>query len=171
MAFLKGLPWQLWAGLGIMALGLFWGHLRFNAGQTEGLAERDKVQAKYDAHLRADTDALDEAKREARAAESAQKQAMADAKATYAKDKQHALDAKDLVIADLRSGARRLQDKWRGCESGPKTAGGGQGSDGLADLRAESAGRIVRYAAEADAQVTYLQGLIRSAPACFRIEP
>lgn len=40
-AFLRGLPWQLWAGLALLALGLFYGHLRYNAGQAD-------IQTKWD---------------------------------------------------------------------------------------------------------------------------
>lgn len=66
-------------------------------------------------------------------------------------------------LADLRSGNLRLREQWRGCEARQAQVGGAAGqSDGGADLRAESASRIVRAAAECDAQVKGLQAVIRS---------
>lgn len=158
------------AAIGLLGLVVWAIH---HDGYKAGLVERDKVQADYDAHLEADRKALADAARQARAIEAAQKKAMADAAAKYAKDKADALAAKNRVIDDLRSGALRLRKEWRGCQAASGAAGssdGGQAGDGLSDLQAESAGRIIGIAAEADAQVKYLQDLIRSAPRCFKVE-
>lgn len=66
-------------------------------------------------------------------------------------------------LADLRSGNLRLREQWRGCEARQAEVGGAASqSDGGADLRAESASRIIRAAAECDAQVTGLQRVILS---------
>lgn len=66
-------------------------------------------------------------------------------------------------LADLRSGNLRLREQWRGCEARKAQVGGASGqSDGGADDRAESASRIIRAAAECDAQVTGLQAVIRA---------
>lgn len=66
-------------------------------------------------------------------------------------------------LASLRDGSIRLRQQWQGCEARQAAVGGTTGqSDGGADDRAESAGRIVRAAAECDAQVQGLQSVIRS---------
>ena len=67
----------------------------------------------------------------------------------------------DVVVAGLLSGAERLRDHWEGCVStGPSDATGGPVVDGRTEDRAESAGRIVQYAAECDAQVKGLQSTL-----------
>ena len=69
----------------------------------------------------------------------------------------------DRTVADLRSGNLRLQERWRSCAANlPGSGGAGQGADAAADDRSESAGRIVRAAAECDAQVIGLQSVIRA---------
>ena len=69
----------------------------------------------------------------------------------------------DRTVADLRSGNLRLQERWRSCAASLPGPGGAAGQpDAAADDRSESAGRIVRAAAECDAQVLGLQGVIRA---------
>lgn len=69
----------------------------------------------------------------------------------------------DRTVADLRSGNLRLQERWRSCAANlPGSGGAGSSADAAADDRSESAGRIVRAAAECDAQVLGLQGIIRA---------
>lgn len=43
IAFLRSLPWQVYAVAALLGLGLFYGHLRYNAGQAD-------VQAAFDAY-------------------------------------------------------------------------------------------------------------------------
>lgn len=67
-------------------------------------------------------------------------------------------------LASLRDGTLRLRQQWQGCEarrvSGIAASAGEP--DGGADDRAEGASRVVRAAAECDAQVNGLQAVIRS---------
>lgn len=75
----------------------------------------------------------------------------------------HAQTAADRLVRDLRAGTVRLQERWRGCAADLSRIAGtaGQPDDG-ADDRSQSAGRIVRAAAECDAQVIGLQNVIRA---------
>jgi hypothetical protein len=100
-------------------------------------------------------------------AERAQRAAAETIAAKYEQDKSNAQAASDRVVADLRAGRERFRSLWAECASRP--AGGVPGApagasepDGQADDRAASAGRIVRAAAECDAQVRGLQALIRA---------
>lgn len=66
-------------------------------------------------------------------------------------------------LASLRDGTIRLRQQWQGCEARSAETRGTSGQpDGGADDREESASRIVRAAAECDAQVRGLQSVIRS---------
>lgn len=84
--------------------------------------------------------------------------------AAYEEGKANAQAAADRAVADLRAGNLQLRDRWQGCEarrvSGPAAPAGEP--DAAADDRIESAGRIVRAAAECDAQVRGLQALIQA---------
>lgn len=158
--FLRAIPAIVYVGLLAVVFAVSSAHYR---------DQRNEARAEHAAHLQADADAMAKAKAQAKAAEKAQKQAMADAAAKYEKDKADAIAKKDRVIADLHSGALRLQKRWRGCESRPGAASGPEAGDDAADLRETGAGDLVRVAANADAEVNYLQGLIRSAPTCFTV--
>lgn len=103
----------------------------------------------------------------ARKLEQAKAAAAIDAADAYAKGKHDAEVAADSVVDDLRTGNLKLRDEWRGCEarydgalSGAAAAAGR--TDAAEQRRAESAGRIVRAAAECDAQVSALQALVRA---------
>ncbi|WP_093820141.1 hypothetical protein [Stenotrophomonas indicatrix] len=73
-------------------------------------------------------------------------------------------ESKGTAVADgLRAGNLRLQQRWAGCEARVSDLAASPGqSDGAADDRADSAGRIVRAAAACDAQVRGLQALVRA---------
>ena len=157
----RNVPAIVWVGLLAVVFAISSAHYR---------EQRNEARKEYAAHLAADKAALDKARQDAAAAELRQKQAMAAAAADYEKDKAHALAAQNRVIADLRAGTLKLRAQWRGCLASPGTADRPEAGDGAADLRSESAGRIVRAAADADAQVKYLQGLILAAPACYKVE-
>ncbi len=159
LAFLRGIDWRIWAGLGILALGLLYGHGRYNAGQAN-------VQTKFDAYKAEMIAKTAAAKTAAQRAETAQAGAIAQALADYKKGKSDAKGKGAAVTVGVKSGSIRLRDHWA-CPGLPKAAAD-PGPD-PADLRAESAGRIVAAGADADAQVTYLQGLIKSAPQCFTV--
>lgn len=74
----------------------------------------------------------------------------------YEKGKKNAESKSAAVVADLRAGNLRLQQRWAVCAATPAPSE----SDAAARDREESAGRIVRAAAECDAQVRGLQDLL-----------
>lgn len=82
----------------------------------------------------------------------------------YLEDLSNAKAESDRVVADLRSGNLRLQDRWRGCGEAPGVPdpfSGTRTPDAVTLDREASAGRIVQAAAECDAQVIGLQSIIR----------
>ena len=163
-AFLRGLPWQLWAGLALLALGLFYGHLRYQAGQRD-------VQAKFDQYRAVLMQKTEAAKIAAKRAEATQKAAIDAAMTEYRKGLDDAKAKGAGVTAGIKSGSIGLREHWQGCpERVPGTPASPEGRDEGASLRAESAGRIVGTGATADAQVIALQALIASAPHCFTIQ-
>ena len=88
--------------------------------------------------------------------------AAANAAAQYEKGKADAQAAADRVVADLRSEQLRLRSRWQ-CPAAPAVpaiaAATAEPDAGAVD-RDASASRIVRAAAECDAQVKGLQALI-----------
>lgn len=103
-----------------------------------------------------------DAEQKARAAEQASAIAMAKAGEQYEKGKRDAEEAGKAVVADLRAGTLQLHKRWQGCLAARVSEiGSGAGEpDAGAEDRADSAGRIVRAAAECDAQVKGLQAVI-----------
>lgn len=84
--------------------------------------------------------------------------------AKYEQDKIDAEAAAKRTADDLRAGNLRLRERWQGCEARrvPNANGAAGQPDASAEDRAESAGRIVRAAREADDQIRALQDFIRS---------
>lgn len=82
--------------------------------------------------------------------------------AAFEEELRNAKDRSDSVIADLRAGNLRLQQRWAGCETQrlSDAAAAAVEPDAAAGDREESAGRIVRAAAQCDAQVRGLQALV-----------
>lgn len=133
----------------------------FIAGAT--VASRNAA-VKYDRHIAADTEAAARASLEARTAEYEMALHSAEIATAYEKGKKDAEAKAEQVVADLRAGNLRLQRRWQGCpprlpETPTPTS---QPDDGAGD-REESASRIVRAAAECDAQVRGLQELLKNA--------
>lgn len=81
---------------------------------------------------------------------------------SYEKGKTDAQATADAVVAGLGAGAVRLREQWRSCEAGrvSQAAAAARFANAIEQSRNESAGRIVRIAAECDAQVTGLQSFI-----------
>lgn len=83
----------------------------------------------------------------------------------YEQDKADAQDRADRVVADMRAGNERLHQRWQAAiatsELSAASTGPGQLDAGAED-RAESAGRIIAAAAQCDAQVIGLQGVVRA---------
>lgn len=84
--------------------------------------------------------------------------------ARYEQEKIDAEAAAKRTADDLRAGNLRLRRLWEGCQAErvPDANGASGEPDAAADDRAESAGRIVRAADEADAQIRALQEFIRA---------
>ena len=113
-------------------------------------------------HLAADRKAESDHKDKVRRLEQALATAQAGVSEAYEKGKKDAEATATAVIADLRAGNLRLQQRWTGCEKqrlSDAAALTGE-LDAAARDREESAGRIVRAAAQCDAQVRGLQELL-----------
>ena len=90
---------------------------------------------------------------------------MAGIAADYEREMQDAQDRADRVVADLRAGNVSLHRRWQACDATARVSAAATApgfADGGADDRNESAGRIVRAAAECDSQVRGLQAVIRA---------
>ena len=88
---------------------------------------------------------------------------MAGIAADYEREMQDAQDRADRVVADLRAGNVSLHRRWQACDATARLSAAAATpglADGGADDRNESASRIVRAAAECDAQVRGLQSVI-----------
>lgn len=100
------------------------------------------------------------------AAERARAQRMAAVAGQYEEEKRNAEERAEKLAAAVRAGAVRLRQRWQvqSCPAAgvPATAAStGEPDAGTTD-RAESAARIVRAAAECDAQVRGLQAVIQA---------
>lgn len=155
-AFLRAVPWQVYAALLVLVLLLGIHH----AGVVSG---RHEVQAKFDTHLSADRAAEAVAKQRARLKEQQDRDAFAVIGATFDQEKTNATAKGNAVAAGVRSGAIRLRPQWT-CPAGDRAevAGPATVADADAALRAASVGRIIAIGAEADAQVTGLQELLKA---------
>lgn len=151
--FLRGLPWQAWALVALLAAGWYYGHLRYNAGQAD-------VQGDFDAYKAQVIAATEKSRQKAAQAESAQRDAFANIDTQYAKDKTDAIAKKDAVIAGLRAGTIRLRNEWACPTRLPDATSATGEPDGSAELRNASAGRIIGAGADADAQVRGLQAAL-----------
>jgi hypothetical protein len=113
-------------------------------------------------HLAADRKAESDHKDRVRQLERDLAMAQTRVSEAYEKGKKDAEATAASVAADLRAGNLRLQQRWAGCEAqrlSDAAALAGE-LDAAARDREESAGRIVRAAAECDAQVRGLQELL-----------
>ncbi|EMR0514617.1 endopeptidase [Stenotrophomonas maltophilia] len=121
----------------------------------KAVASRDAMQGERDA-ARAEADAAYETLKVERGSAAAANNLAS----KYEKEKNDAQKASDLLVADLRAGNQRLHQRWQAsiatAELSAAAAAASQ-SDGRADDRIESAGRVVGAAAQCDAQVRGLQ--------------
>lgn len=149
-----------WLGALAIVAAIFFG------GRSCGKAEGERIVRATE--LKQAQDQAKAANDRAKAAEDQAKryQTRAESQAAVAAQYLEALnDANrkhDGVVADLRAGNLRLRNLWRGCPvpSPGQTPAGGSEPDAQADDRAASAARIVRAAAQCDAQVTALQAIL-----------
>ncbi|PJK01449.1 hypothetical protein CO615_04000 [Lysobacteraceae bacterium NML75-0749] len=137
-------------------IGLLW----YRGQAANAVAKQETVEAQMQT-LQAERDAL------AAALEHSHQHALAmeSAAQKYEQEKQDAEQRAEKLAADLRTGAVRLRERWQGCPASPSvpaaSAAASIADAGAAD-RSESAARIVRAAAECDAQVRGLQAVIRA---------
>lgn len=113
-------------------------------------------------HLAADRKAESDHRDKVRKLEQDLATAQAGVSEAYEKGKKDAEATGATVTTDLRAGNLRLQQHWAGCETqrlADAAAVAGE-LDAAARDREESAGRIVRAAAQCDAQVRGLQELL-----------
>lgn len=146
-------PWLIVAAICVLGISVFGG---YEYGVRHELA---KGELKMQLHLNEDSAAALAASDKLRAAEQRLVMVQNDISAAYEKGKKDAEATGQLVVADLRSGNLRLQNRWAGCEAARKLgypATPGESGPEAGD-REESAGRIVRAAAQCDAQVIGLQ--------------
>jgi hypothetical protein len=132
----------------------------FAAGYRTGASS---VQARWDAA----TLEWEKVKREAGESLRKREAALAaaigpQAGAKYIEELENVKAENDRLLADLRADNVRLRKRWNSCAAGrvAQDADAGRELDEAARLRDESAGRIVRAAAECDAQVRGLQGVV-----------
>ena len=133
----------------------------YKRGYTHAIAGAEVLMSE---HLRLDREAELARQIEVRNIERDLAEANDRVSESYEQGKKDAKIISDAVVADLRSGTVRLQQRWNSCES-KRVSGAAAASselDAAVRDRDESAGRIIRAAAECDAQVTGLQAYIRA---------
>lgn len=146
--------------LGVLIYTAIVGLIGHAAGEWQG----DRRAAKSELALsNAERDAayqVAEAEAKARKVEQERAAAVAEAADAYEKGRADAQAKADRVVADLRAGTVRLRQHWQAavatCDVSRDSAAA-LAAEREAELRAESAARIVRIGAEADAKVRALQ--------------
>lgn len=135
------------------------GGLGYSWGWRHATTKADLAMEK---HLAADRQAELDQKDRVRKLERDLADAQASASEWYERGKKDAEAAAAAVAADLRAGTLQLRQRWAGCETErlSQTAALTAELDAAARDREESAARIVRAAAECDAQVLGLQRLL-----------
>lgn len=143
----------------LLVVAVVAGGVGYWQGSEHAKTAADLVMAK---HLAADREAEADHKDKVRQLEQDLATAQADVSEAYERGKKDAEATGAAVTADLRAGNLRLQRRWAGCETqrlSDAAAVAGE-LDAAARDREESAGRIVRAAAQCDAQVRGLQELL-----------
>lgn len=150
LLFLKGVPLWVWAVLVLVGAGLFYGHLRYQAGQAD-------IQQAWDAQRAKDQAEVDRQNRENRAKEAADKAAAEVSRGTYEKAIADGKQRASALAADLVSERRKLRNIWTGgrCHPSPDSPADRSGESD-AKLRAEALERVSGIGSEADARVTFL---------------
>lgn len=134
------------------------------AGYRKGTIDAERAaQIAMDKHFAEDRASERVAEQEANRYKDALTIAQNAVSAAYEKGKKDAEATAKRTVADLRAGNLVLRDRWTSCQANADlshpAANPGEPDAGTAD-RNESAGRIVQAAAECDAQVRGLQGLL-----------
>jgi hypothetical protein len=160
--FLRGIPWQAWAVVGVLLAGWAWGHHQYRAGQAEVQVRWDAERAVMVGKLKAVQDA----------AEAARKARIKRGRwilTELTRERDEAINKGRAVAADLRAGRLRLRDHWT-CPRVPAAgaAAAPSGGDAAADLRATGAGDLVRLGADADRLLRACQRVIEADRAQLR---
>lgn len=149
---LRYLPHALIATV-LLAVAWFIGSGLYQWGYDTANVRAEKVIGEF---ARAEA----EAQEKARAAERQMAEAVAEAANEYERGMADARAKADRVVADLRAGNLRLRQHWQASVATCELSGSAAAAlhaEQQAQLRAESAARIVRLGAEADAQIRALQ--------------
>ena len=141
----------------LIALLAWGGHGLYRAGYDKANVRAEKIIGDM---------AKAEAKAQQKARDTEHKLAQANDKAAqqYEQGKADAEAAGKRVTADILAGNVRLRREWQGCETDRLSGAAARAAepDATANDRAESAGRIVRAAREADEQIKGLQDILRA---------
>lgn len=143
---LKKIPWKVWAVIGIVAAGLWWGHLRYEAGYAARDAEAVEQLIAANAAAEKQREEL-----EARYEETVEK---------YIKERDEGYEKRDAIIASWQSGRLRLKPRFVQQTCYASGSDGGE-TTGLSD---EDVQFLIRESARADAvvrQLTACQGIIK----------
>lgn len=150
LLFLRKVPLWVWVALALLVAGLFYGHLRFNAGQAD-------IQTQWDAQKAKDLAAAQKLDREYRAKEAAEQKAAIESKAKRDKEIADGKVLADRLTADLLSAKRRVRVEWRTgeCDVSPDNPIDGRGKT-AAQLQGEALGEVSRIGSEAEADYAHL---------------
>jgi hypothetical protein len=172
LLFLRGVPVWVWLALGLLCAGLFYGHLRYNAGQADVQADWDAEKAAFAVQM-AEAEAAVAAKSlEVRTAYDAGIAASAKMREKEISD---AYSRGKSAAAGIKSGAVGVRTVWRDRECPASAEGAGTGSGewaaGVSDDRAEAIGRVLTIGGTADATYSEAYRRLESAQkllnACF----
>lgn len=134
------------------------------AGYHKGKADAERAaKIAMSEHLAEDREAKRVATEDANRYKDALATAQNAVSAAYEKGKADAEANAKRVVADLRAGNLVLRDRWTSCQASsglPRSTPDTSEPDARTADRDESAGRIVQAAAQCDAQVRGLQGLL-----------
>ena len=151
-SLIKLVPRQVWLVLAVIAAILFYGHLRYNAGQAS-------VQGKFDAYKTEIKKAVAIRLAENAAKEAEDRKVFAEIAKQHVEDIENARLKAERIAADLRAGNIKLRKHWRGCAT-PQAADRSSGIDEEAELRVQGAAEDVRDGAEADGWIEGLQKVV-----------
>lgn len=151
--------------LGVLIYTAIVGLIGHAVGERQGNRRAAKAELAL-AHVERDAAyQLAEAEAKAREAERRAVERIAEIEAKHASELGRIESEAEALVSDLRAGNLRLHQRWQACTAtGELSAAAARSgiADARADDRAESASRIVRAAAECDAQVRGLQAVIRA---------
>lgn len=159
MAWLSSRTTWWLAGLGVLVMAGGFGYVK---GHRAGVAQEQLQLATLTAQYASAQAAAEAA---ARTRQAALQNQIAAVDAQHAQELHDAQAKSNAVIADLRTGAVRLRQQWRGCEASPSVpaaAASASQPDDAAHLRAAGAADLVRAAATADAQIRALQAVVKA---------